>query len=92
MLSPQLTNTGLLETSQLPLVIVSLLPKEKKVSFFFCNAGLLELSLGKFRNVLLNQTNPVEAVIRNIASNVTVVIFQAHAQRSDVVISFDKVR
>ncbi|NXP32112.1 TM7S3 protein, partial [Leiothrix lutea] len=57
---------------------------------FFCNAGLLELSLGKFRNVLLNQTNPVEAVIRNIASNVTVVIFQVHAQQSDVVISFDK--
>ncbi|XP_075017318.1 transmembrane 7 superfamily member 3 isoform X2 [Calonectris borealis] len=53
-------------------------------------SGLLELSLGKFRNVLLNQTNPVEAVIRNIASNVTVVIFQVHAQQSDVVISFDK--
>uniref|UniRef100_A0A8C5UGK4 Transmembrane 7 superfamily member 3 n=1 Tax=Malurus cyaneus samueli TaxID=2593467 RepID=A0A8C5UGK4_9PASS len=45
---------------------------------------LLELSLGKFRNVLLNQTNPVEAVIRNIASNVTVVIFQVHAQQNDV--------
>ncbi|NXS61458.1 TM7S3 protein, partial [Brachypteracias leptosomus] len=58
--------------------------------FFFCNAGLLELSLGKFRNVLLNQTNPVEAVIRNIANNVTVIIFQVHAQKSDVVISFDK--
>ncbi|NXG04009.1 TM7S3 protein, partial [Sakesphorus luctuosus] len=57
---------------------------------FFCNAGLLELSLGKFRNVLLNQTSPVEAVIRNIASNVTVVVFQVHAQQSDVVISFDK--
>ncbi|XP_031453040.1 transmembrane 7 superfamily member 3 [Phasianus colchicus] len=53
-------------------------------------SGLLELSLGKFRNVLLNQTNPVEAVIRNIASNVTVIIFQVHAQQSDVVISFDK--
>ncbi|XP_035177280.1 transmembrane 7 superfamily member 3 isoform X2 [Oxyura jamaicensis] len=53
-------------------------------------SGLLELSLGKFRNVLLNQTNPVEAVIRNIASNVTVVIFQVHAQQNSVVISFDK--
>lgn len=42
--------------------------------------------------MLLNQTSPVEAVIRNIASNVTVVIFQVHAQHSDVVISFDKVR
>ncbi|NXY87415.1 TM7S3 protein, partial [Alcedo cyanopectus] len=58
--------------------------------FLSCNAGLLELSLGKFRNVLLNQTNPVEAVIRNIASNVTVIIFQVHAQHSDVVISFEK--
>ncbi|XP_052638428.1 transmembrane 7 superfamily member 3-like, partial [Harpia harpyja] len=64
--------------------------QKKKVSSFFCNAGLLELSLGKFRNVLLNQTNPVEAVIRNIASNVTVVIFQVHAQQSSVVICFDK--
>ncbi|XP_025901708.1 transmembrane 7 superfamily member 3 [Nothoprocta perdicaria] len=51
---------------------------------------LLELSLGKFRNVLLNQTTSVEAVIRNIASNVTVVIFQVHAQQNNVVISFDK--
>ncbi|NWJ04303.1 TM7S3 protein, partial [Crypturellus undulatus] len=56
----------------------------------FLAAGLLELSLGKFRNVLLNQTNSVEAVIRNIASNVTVVIFQVHAQQNNVVISFDK--
>ncbi|NXA36738.1 TM7S3 protein, partial [Eudromia elegans] len=56
----------------------------------FLAAGLLELSLGKFRNVLINQTNSVEAVIRNIASNVTVVIFQVHAQQNNVVISFDK--
>ncbi|NWX89952.1 TM7S3 protein, partial [Nothoprocta ornata] len=56
----------------------------------FLAAGLLELSLGKFRNVLLNQTTSVEAVIRNIASNVTVVIFQVHAQQNNVVISFDK--
>ncbi|NXU59022.1 TM7S3 protein, partial [Turnix velox] len=57
---------------------------------FYCNYSLLELSLGKFRNVLLNRTNVVEAVIRNIARNVTVVIFQVHAQQSNVVISFDK--
>lgn len=55
------------------------------------NTGLLEMSLGKFRNVLLNETNPVEAVIRNIASNVTLIIFQAHAQQKDVTVSFDKV-
>ena len=65
--------------------------KKVDLSLFFWYAGLLELSLGRFRNVLLNQTNPVEAVIRNIASNVTVVIFQVHAQQNSVVISFDKV-
>ncbi|EMP32775.1 Transmembrane 7 superfamily member 3, partial [Chelonia mydas] len=54
------------------------------------NTGLLELSLDKFRNVLLNQTIPVEAVIRNIASNVTVIIFQVHSHEKNVTISFDK--
>ncbi|XP_048681943.1 transmembrane 7 superfamily member 3 isoform X3 [Caretta caretta] len=53
-------------------------------------AGLLELSLDKFKNVLLNQTIPVEAVIRNIASNVTVIIFQVHSHQKNVTISFDK--
>ncbi|XP_030396640.1 transmembrane 7 superfamily member 3 isoform X2 [Gopherus evgoodei] len=52
--------------------------------------GLLELSLDKFRNVLLNKTIPMEAVIRNIASNVTVVIFQVHSHQKNVTISFDK--
>ncbi|KFV64016.1 Transmembrane 7 superfamily member 3, partial [Dryobates pubescens] len=60
------------------------------VFLFSCNAGLLELSLGKFRNVVLNRSSPVEAVTRDIASNVTVIVFQVHAQQSDVVISFDK--
>ncbi|KYO26344.1 transmembrane 7 superfamily member 3 isoform X1 [Alligator mississippiensis] len=59
-------------------------------TLFVSGAGLLEMSLGKFRNVLLNETNPVEAVIRNIASNVTLIIFQAHAQQKDVTVSFDK--
>ncbi|KAM9173231.1 transmembrane 7 superfamily member 3 [Pangshura tecta] len=54
------------------------------------SAGRLELSLDKFRNVLLNKTIPVEAVIRNIASNVTVVIFQVHSHQKNVTISFDK--
>ncbi|XP_061438196.1 transmembrane 7 superfamily member 3 [Rhineura floridana] len=54
-------------------------------------AGLLfELSLGKFKNVLLNETSPAEAVLRNIASNVTVVIFQFHTHHKNVTISFDK--
>uniref|UniRef100_A0A8D0HK11 Transmembrane 7 superfamily member 3 n=1 Tax=Sphenodon punctatus TaxID=8508 RepID=A0A8D0HK11_SPHPU len=54
------------------------------------SAGILELALGKFRNVLLNKTTPVEAVLRNIASNVTVVLFQIHTHHKNVTISFDK--
>ena len=89
MLSSQLTNIELSKASRLSLVQKEAFTEKKCLSLY--NAGLLELSLGKFRNVLLNKTNPAEAVIRNIASNVTVVIFQVHAQQSDVVISFDKV-
>ncbi|XP_042325983.1 transmembrane 7 superfamily member 3 [Sceloporus undulatus] len=51
---------------------------------------LLELSLGKFKNVLLNETIPAEAVLRNISSNVTVIIFQIHTHHQNVTISFDK--
>uniref|UniRef100_A0A8C8VR59 Transmembrane 7 superfamily member 3 n=1 Tax=Pelusios castaneus TaxID=367368 RepID=A0A8C8VR59_9SAUR len=54
------------------------------------SAGLLEFSLGTFRNVKLNKTIPVEAVLRNIASNVTVIIFQVHSHQKNVAISFDK--
>ncbi|KAM6437636.1 transmembrane 7 superfamily member 3 [Liasis olivaceus] len=53
-------------------------------------AGLLEFSFGKFKNLLLNETVPAEAVLRNVASNVTVVIFQIHAHHRNVTISFDK--
>ncbi|XP_034983732.2 transmembrane 7 superfamily member 3 isoform X1 [Zootoca vivipara] len=52
--------------------------------------SLLELSLGKFKNVLLNETIPAEAVLRNIDSNVTVIIFQIHTHHRNVTISFDK--
>ncbi|XP_054843881.1 transmembrane 7 superfamily member 3 [Eublepharis macularius] len=51
---------------------------------------LLELSLGKFKTILLNRTVPTEAVLRNIASNVTVIIFQIHTHQKNVTISFDK--
>ncbi|XP_060114113.1 transmembrane 7 superfamily member 3 [Heteronotia binoei] len=50
----------------------------------------LELSLGKFKTILLNRTIPTEAVLRNIVSNVTVVIFQIHAHQKNVTVSFDK--
>lgn len=51
----------------------------------------LELSLGKFKTILLNRSLPTEAVLRNIASNVTVVMLQLHAHQKNVTISFDKV-
>ncbi|XP_070611178.1 transmembrane 7 superfamily member 3 isoform X1 [Erythrolamprus reginae] len=51
---------------------------------------LLEFSLGKFRNFLLNETVPAEAVLRNIASNVTVVLIQIHAHHQNVTVSFEK--
>ncbi|XP_066489710.1 transmembrane 7 superfamily member 3 [Tiliqua scincoides] len=51
---------------------------------------LLELSLGKFETVLLNKTAPALAVLRNIGSNVTVVIFQIHTHYKNVIVSFDK--
>ncbi|XP_006127743.1 transmembrane 7 superfamily member 3 [Pelodiscus sinensis] len=54
------------------------------------STGLLELSLGKFRNVLLNKTIQVEAVIRNIASTASVIIFQVHSHQKNITISFNK--
>ncbi|KAF7246672.1 Transmembrane 7 superfamily member 3, partial [Varanus komodoensis] len=51
---------------------------------------LLELSLGKYKDVLLNETIPAEAVLRNIPSNVTVIVFQIHTHHKNVTISFDK--
>ncbi|XP_060550888.1 transmembrane 7 superfamily member 3 isoform X1 [Pantherophis guttatus] len=51
---------------------------------------LLEFSLGKFRNFLLNESVPAEAVLRNIAGNVTLVLFQIHSHYRNVTISFAK--
>ncbi|XP_032077315.1 transmembrane 7 superfamily member 3 isoform X2 [Thamnophis elegans] len=51
---------------------------------------LLEVSLGKFRNFLLNGSVPAEAVLRNIADNVTVILFQIHAHHQNVTVSFEK--
>ncbi|KAH0616450.1 hypothetical protein JD844_027553 [Phrynosoma platyrhinos] len=59
-------------------------------NYEFFHGLLLELSLGKFKNVLLNETVPAEAVLRNISSNVTVIIFQIHTHHQNVTISFDK--
>uniref|UniRef100_J3S1C1 Transmembrane 7 superfamily member 3-like n=1 Tax=Crotalus adamanteus TaxID=8729 RepID=J3S1C1_CROAD len=51
---------------------------------------LLELSLGTFRNFLLNESVPAEAVLKNIAGNVTVILFQMHTHHQNVTVSFDK--
>ncbi|XP_053109160.1 transmembrane 7 superfamily member 3 [Hemicordylus capensis] len=51
---------------------------------------LLEFSLGKFMNLLLNKTIPAEALLRNIATNATIIIFQIHSHNKNVTISFDK--
>lgn len=75
----------LFPTSSSHLIIVFL-----PLSVFYA-ALLLELSLGKFKTIFLNKTIPTEAVLRNIAGGVTVVVFQIHAYQKNVTISFDKV-
>lgn len=47
--------------------------------------------MGNFKAVLLNRTISTEAVLRNIAGNVTVIIFQIHSHQKNVTVSFDKV-
>uniref|UniRef100_A0A8C6Y2Z5 Transmembrane 7 superfamily member 3 n=1 Tax=Naja naja TaxID=35670 RepID=A0A8C6Y2Z5_NAJNA len=60
-------------------------------SFLAQKTSLLEFSLGKFRNFLLNESVPAEAVLRNIAGNVTLILFQIHAHYRNVTISFEQV-
>uniref|UniRef100_A0A670Y0Q6 Transmembrane 7 superfamily member 3 n=1 Tax=Pseudonaja textilis TaxID=8673 RepID=A0A670Y0Q6_PSETE len=51
--------------------------------WLFSGYLLLEFSLGKFKNFLLNESVPAEAVLRNIAGNVTLVLFQIHAHHQN---------
>ncbi|XP_030070404.1 transmembrane 7 superfamily member 3 isoform X2 [Microcaecilia unicolor] len=68
--------------------------------FFLCwngaantdtRAGLLELSLGKFKKVFLNKTIPTEAILRDIGSNVFFLIFQLHTHHLNTTVSFNKI-
>ncbi|KAM9228896.1 transmembrane 7 superfamily member 3 isoform 2-T2 [Dugong dugon] len=52
--------------------------------------GLLEFSLGKFRYFKLNKPFPEEAVLRDISSNATFLIFQIHSQYQNTTVSFSK--
>nr|XP_060634223.1 transmembrane 7 superfamily member 3 [Anolis sagrei ordinatus] len=72
------------------LLALGLLSRSGSSSADASESGLLEFSLGKFKNVLLNETIPAEAVLKNISSNVTVIIFQIHTHHQNVTISFDK--
>uniref|UniRef100_A0A670XXH9 Transmembrane 7 superfamily member 3 n=1 Tax=Pseudonaja textilis TaxID=8673 RepID=A0A670XXH9_PSETE len=68
-----------------------LLYKNKLNQAIHCSLNLLlEFSLGKFKNFLLNESVPAEAVLRNIAGNVTLVLFQIHAHHQNVTISFEQ--
>ncbi|XP_036889721.1 transmembrane 7 superfamily member 3 isoform X2 [Sturnira hondurensis] len=54
------------------------------------SVGITEFSVGKFRYFKLSRPFPEEAVLRNISSNVTFLIFQIHSQYQNTTISFSK--
>ncbi|KAF6340628.1 transmembrane 7 superfamily member 3 [Rhinolophus ferrumequinum] len=54
------------------------------------SVGVIEFSVGKFRYFKLNRPFPEEAILRNISSNVTFLIFQIHSQYQNTTISFSK--
>ncbi|XP_045685850.1 transmembrane 7 superfamily member 3 isoform X1 [Phyllostomus hastatus] len=54
------------------------------------SVGITEFSVGKFRYFKLSRPFPEEAILRNISSNVTFLIFQIHSQYQNTTISFSK--
>ncbi|KAM7115490.1 transmembrane 7 superfamily member 3 isoform 1-T1 [Molossus nigricans] len=54
------------------------------------SVGMLEFSVGKFKYFKLNRSFPEEAILRDISSNVTFLIFQIHSQYQNTTISFSK--
>ncbi|XP_056373616.1 transmembrane 7 superfamily member 3 [Hyla sarda] len=54
-------------------------------------AGLTEVSLGRFTDVTLNGSSPVEFVLKNIPSNVSFILFQVHSQYANVTLSDSKI-
>ncbi|PNI98673.1 TM7SF3 isoform 12, partial [Pan troglodytes] len=51
-------------------------------------SGLIEFSVGKFRYFELNRPFPEEAILHDISSNVTFLIFQIHSQYQNTTVSF----
>ncbi|XP_002712742.3 transmembrane 7 superfamily member 3 isoform X2 [Oryctolagus cuniculus] len=49
--------------------------------------GFLEFSVGKFRYLELSRASPEEAILRDISSNVTFLIFQIHSQSQNTTVS-----
>ncbi|XP_069484191.1 transmembrane 7 superfamily member 3 isoform X2 [Ambystoma mexicanum] len=54
-------------------------------------AGLLEVSVGQFTEVLLNKTVATEAVLRNVARNVSFIIFELHTHYLNATVSLNKI-
>ncbi|XP_054447284.1 transmembrane 7 superfamily member 3 [Pteronotus mesoamericanus] len=54
------------------------------------SVGITEFSVGKFRYLKLSKPFPEEAILHNISSNVTFLIFQIHSQYQNTTISFSK--
>ncbi|XP_040291612.1 transmembrane 7 superfamily member 3 [Bufo bufo] len=54
------------------------------------SAGLTEVSMGRFTDVKLNRSSPMEFILQNIPSNVSFILFQVHSQYVNVTLSIDK--
>ncbi|XP_029456032.1 transmembrane 7 superfamily member 3 isoform X2 [Rhinatrema bivittatum] len=54
-------------------------------------ADLLELNFKEFKQIFLNKTIPTEAILQNIGSNVSFLIFQLHTHHLNATVSFSKI-
>ncbi|XP_018894315.3 transmembrane 7 superfamily member 3 isoform X3 [Gorilla gorilla gorilla] len=77
----------------LQLLVVAVLASEHRVAgatevFGNSSEGLIEFSVGKFRYFELNRPFPEEAILHDISSNVTFLIFQIHSQYQNTTVSF----
>ncbi|KAI2564918.1 TM7SF3 isoform 2, partial [Pan troglodytes] len=82
----------------LQLLVVAVLASEHRVagaaevfgnsSEVYLVVGLIEFSVGKFRYFELNRPFPEEAILHDISSNVTFLIFQIHSQYQNTTVSF----
>lgn len=54
-------------------------------------AGLTEVSLGRFTEIKLNVSSPVEFILQNIPSNVSFILFQVHSQYANMTLSITKI-